>query len=63
MFFSQRESFRVNLDTDKKMAWLLRYLSDKYENKSHLIRCAIIKLYNEEVKNERQNRIYDKVNL
>jgi len=48
----EHENFRLNNDTLKKIAWLLLYRGDKYETKSHLIRCAIIKLYNWEVKNE-----------
>jgi hypothetical protein len=48
LMLEQPETFRVNKDTLKKIEWLLRYRANKYENKSHLFRCAIIKLFNEE---------------
>jgi len=42
------KSFRMAKETKKQVEWLLEYRKDKFESESHLIRCAIIKMYNKE---------------
>lgn len=44
----QPKVFRVNKDTNQKIQWLLTNRANKYFSESHLFRCALIKLFNEE---------------
>ena len=44
-------TIRINLGVLTMVDDLMTKFSDKYENRSHVIRCAIIKLYNEVMKN------------
>lgn len=47
MFFSEKINIRLRKDELKKIKKLLKK-SEKYENVSHFIRCAILKLIKEE---------------
>jgi len=50
--FEKFKSFRVSEDVQQKIDKLLQKFPDKYSNESHLLRCAIIRLYNKEFKGE-----------
>lgn len=47
--FEIKMNFRLELDTHRKIVFLLKNFPDKYLSESHLIRCAIIQLYNHEL--------------
>ncbi len=49
MFFESKIEVRITAGTGAKIEELLNKYPNKYDNQSHLVRCAIIKLYNEEV--------------
>jgi len=51
MYFSKRLSFRIRSDEIKQVKQILKSNRYKYFNESHFIRCAVLKLINEE-KNE-----------
>lgn len=47
-------SFRKSDEIDIKIKFLLKNYGDRYDNISHVIRCAIIRLYNFHVREERE---------
>ena len=46
--FDSVEHFRSSPEVRRKIKKILKTFPNKYDGKSHLIRCAIIKLYNNE---------------
>ena len=54
---TKSESFRLFEDQPEKINQVVNRLPDKYENKSHFVRVAIMKLLNE----EEAERIFNKI--
>ncbi len=48
-FFKVKRNFRMDEEHGKMIQSLLKTFPGKYTNESHIIRCAIIKLYNSEI--------------
>ena len=53
-FMDTDQHFRSNEDIDSKLKQILVMYPDKYETESHVIRCAIIKLWCKEVNDGRE---------
>ena len=45
-FLSKRQSLRLSDECNDKVRELMRKYPDIYDSESHLIRCAIMELYN-----------------
>jgi len=54
MFFDIIKSFRLRPEENKSLKEICKFLDDRYDNESHFIRCAVIKLINGEQKNVRR---------
>lgn len=50
MFFEDRATFRLTEEQKKAIKEIFEEHQDKYENVSHFVRCAILKLIKEEQK-------------
>ena len=48
MFFDELEEFRIGTHEVKLVRKIVRNDQERYENKSHFYRCAVLKLIREE---------------
>jgi Arc/MetJ-type ribon-helix-helix transcriptional regulator len=48
MYIEGKENFRIGTKQQEKIKKIITKLPNKYDNVSHFIRCAIIKLIREE---------------
>lgn len=50
MFFDDRVDIRIRRDECRLITKIVRHDSERYDNESHFIRCAVLKLIREERK-------------
>jgi len=52
MFLEKLKTIRMSDECMFRLRELVRLFPDRYDSKSHAVRVAVMKLYNEEVRNE-----------